>query len=146
MPSRKLRLVHELCHSRASLERRASTALGTRSTKVIPCRNVPAVRSVKFILAYSLGLIRDSHARRHTMFYTTLASVMLLFIGSVLIDRVLREHPLWFVAWWGLCAWLMVASLLLALFDILMIRSAARKARRDLARKVLAQEPDDHPS
>ena len=104
------------------------------------------MRSIRFILAYSLGLIRDSQTRRHTMFYTTLGSVMLLFVGSVLIDHVLREHPFWFIAWWGLCAWLMVASLLLAVFDILMIRAAARKARRDMARKVLAQEPDDHPS
>jgi len=134
------------CAIRAQASADSIAPLGTRSTEVVTCPKVHAVRSVKFILAYSLGLIRDSHARRQSMFYTTLGSVMLLFIGAVLIDRVLREHPLWFVAWWGLCAWLMVASLLLALFDILMIRSAARKARRDLARKVLAQEPDDHPS
>jgi hypothetical protein len=104
------------------------------------------VRSFKFLLAYTLGLIRDSQARRATMFYTTLGSVLLLFVGSVLLDSVLRAHPLWFVAWWAVCAWLMVASLLLALFDILMIRAAARRARRELARKVLAQETDDHAS
>jgi hypothetical protein len=104
------------------------------------------VRSIKFILAYTLGLIRDSRARRQTMFYTTLGSVLLLFVGSVLIDRTLKEHPLWFIAWWGTCAWLMIASLLLAVFDILMIRAAARRARRKLARKVLVEEPDDHAS
>ena len=80
------------------------------------------------------------------MFYTTLGSVLLLFVGSVLIDRTLKEHPLWFIAWWGTCAWLMIASLLLAVFDILMIRAAARRARRKLARKVLVEEPDDHAS
>jgi len=78
------------------------------------------------------------------MFYTTLGSVLLLFVGFAMLDRTLREHPYWFVVWWGLCAWLMVSSLLLAIFDILMIRSAARKARRELARKVLTQELDDH--
>ena len=80
------------------------------------------------------------------MFYTTLGSVLLLFIGSALIDGFLRQHPLWFIAWWGLCAWLMLASLLLAVFDILMIRAAARRARRELARKVLAEDSDDHAS
>ncbi len=102
------------------------------------------MRSIKFLLAYTLGLIRDSQTRRNTMFYTTLGSVVLLFVGAVLIDRNLREHPVWFIVWWGACAWLMIASLLLALFDILTIRAAARRARRELARKVLAQDPDDH--
>jgi len=104
------------------------------------------VRSIRFILAYTVGVLRDSRARRTTMFYTTLGSVLLLFIGAVLIDHVLRDHPLCFIAWWGMCAWLMLASLLLAVFDILLIRAAARRARRELARKILAQQPDDHPS
>jgi hypothetical protein len=104
------------------------------------------VRSIKFLLAYTLGLIRDSRARRNVMFYTTLGSVLLLFVGAVMIDINPREHPIWFFGWWGMCAWLMFASVLLALFDILMIRAAARRARRELARKVLAEEPDDHTS
>jgi len=103
------------------------------------------VRSIKFILAYTLGLIRDSQARRTTMFYTTLGSLLLLFIGSALIDNTLRQNPWGFILWWGACAWLMLASLLLSVFDILMIRAAARRARRELARKVLAQDPDDQP-
>ena len=80
------------------------------------------------------------------MFYTTLASVLLLFVGAVLLDSVLREHPLWFVGWWTVCAWLMLTSLLLAVFDILIIRAAARRARRELARKILVEKSDDHAS
>jgi hypothetical protein len=78
------------------------------------------------------------------MFYASLGSVLMVFIGAVVIDHTLRQHPLGFVLWWAACAWLMLASLLLAVFDILVIRAAGRRARRDLARKILEEKrPDD---
>jgi hypothetical protein len=76
------------------------------------------------------------------MFYTSLGSLLMLFVGAVLIDRALREHPISFILWWGACAWLMLTSLLLALFDILLIRVAARRERRELARRIFKE---DHP-
>jgi hypothetical protein len=77
------------------------------------------------------------------MFYTSLGSVLMVFSGAVLIDRVLREHPIAFVVWWAACAWLMLSSLLLALFDMLLIRVAARRARRELARRIFKEDHAD---
>lgn len=76
------------------------------------------------------------------MFYCSLGSVLMLFVGSVLIDGALRQYPIAFVIWWAACAWLMLASLLLAVFDMLAIRATARRERRDLARRIFK---DDHP-
>jgi hypothetical protein len=101
--------------------------------------NNPFVRS---ILQLTKVFIRDQGLRRSMMFYTSLGSLLMLFVGAVLIDRTLREHPVSFIIWWGACAWLMFTSLLLALLDILSIRAAARRERRELARRIFKE---DHP-
>lgn len=77
------------------------------------------------------------------MFYCSLGSVFMLFAGAVVIDRTLRQHPVVFVIWWGACAWLMLTSLLLAVFDMLAIRLAARRERRDLARRIFKENHPD---
>jgi len=77
------------------------------------------------------------------MFYCSLGSVLMLFVGAVLLDATLRVHPIVFICWWAVCAWLMLASLLLALFDMLVIRSTARRERRDLARRIFDENHPD---
>lgn len=77
------------------------------------------------------------------MFYCSLGSVLMLFVGSVLIDSTLRSHLIAFVIWWAACAWLMLTSLLLAVFDMLAIRMAARRERRELARRIFKE---NHPN
>jgi hypothetical protein len=69
--------------------------------------------------------------------------MLMLFVGSVFIDSALRAKPLFFVLWWGACAWLMFASLMLALFDMLLIRAAARRERRELARRIFKEKHPD---
>ena len=107
---------------------------------------VAAVPSPKFILQLTQGLRRDARTRRTMMFYTTLASLVLLFLGATVLDARLVAHPFWFVAWWGVCAWLMLAAVLLAVFDLLMLRVAARRAKRDLAKKVFTEKDDQNAS
>ena len=77
------------------------------------------------------------------MFYTTLGALLLVALGSTLLASTLGEHILAFLAWWGACAWLLLATVLLALFDLLSIRTAARRARRELAREILARENEN---
>jgi hypothetical protein len=101
---------------------------------------VPSPRS---IIQLTRAFIRDLRLRRLMMFYTSLGSVLMLFVGAVLIDRTLRQHPIAFVLWWAACAWLMLTSLLLALFDMLLIRAAARHERRNLARRIFDENHPD---
>jgi hypothetical protein len=101
---------------------------------------VPSPRS---ILQLTRAFIRDQRLRRSLMFYLSLGSVLMVFVGGVLIDRTLRDKPIAFIVWWAVCAWLMLSSLLLALFDMLAIRAAARRERRELARRIFNE---DHPN
>jgi hypothetical protein len=100
------------------------------------------VPSPKFILLLTRGLIREARTRRTMMFYLTLGSLTLLFAGATLLEGWLGAHPLFFVAWWGVCAWFMVAAVLLAVFDLLLVRAAARRERRELAKKILSHRDD----
>jgi hypothetical protein len=105
--------------------------------------NNPPVPSPRSILQLTRAFIREQRLRRSMMFYTSLGSVLMLFVGAVVIDGTLREKPVVFVIWWAVCAWLMLTSLLLALFDMLAIRAAARRARRDLARQIFKENHPD---
>lgn len=81
--------------------------------------------------------------RRSLMFYTALAATLMVFGGSVLIAGFLRDHPLVFLVFWAVCAWLTIASVLLAVFDILVLRAAARAERKKLQREIF---DDDKPA
>lgn len=106
------------------------------------------MRGLKFILAYTIGVIRDPRLRRQTMFYGMVVALLLLFGGATFLDTPLRQHVWMFAGYWFACAWLTLAVLLLALYDMVAIRVAARRARRQLEREYLAQHPpdDENPS
>ena len=106
---------------------------------------------MKWILLITKGLIREQHARRQCMFSLTLAALVGLLLGSTLLQGWLREHVLMFVLYWAGIAWLTLAVALLALFDLLLLRSAEKKERRllkqMLVRAALEEESDrDDPS
>ncbi len=92
---------------------------------------------VQLILQLSRAFLRDARARRTLMFYGVIIALVLLFIGATFLDDWPREHPVWFVGYWAVCAWLTLAVVLLATFDMLVLRAAARKERQRLARQVL---------
>ena len=66
-----------------------------------------------------------------------LSALVMLFLGATFLDGWLREHPSLFILYWLACAWATMTGLLLALFDMLMIRGAARKEQRRLAEEHL---------
>ncbi len=91
--------------------------------------------SVPSFAAHSArGIIRDGGARRKMMLGTLAVAVVMVIAGSTVLDEVLnhREHAFRFIAYWLTCAWFTVATLLLAVFDTLMLRAQARAARRKL--------------
>jgi hypothetical protein len=77
------------------------------------------------------------------MFYIALAAVLMVFIGGVLIDPFLRTRPFLFIVFWGVCSWLTISAILLAVFDMLVVRAEGLAARRRLERDMLTDEEQD---
>ncbi len=93
------------------------------------------------------GLIRDQGTRRRVMFAAVAFAIGLLIAGVTVLEPVLdhREHPVWFILFWFACAWLTVLALLLALFDVLIVRAQARVARKVLGRELPGARTQDSP-
>jgi hypothetical protein len=98
---------------------------------------------VPFALHATRGVIRDQTVRRKVMFILLLAALLLLFAGSTFLVPFLnpREHLGWALFFWMVCIWLTLTALLLALYDLLMVRRAARVEQRELARR--GAQPND---
>jgi|SRR5947207_6404486 len=92
------------------------------------------LKTASFAVHASRGLIRDARTRRKAMVLILTTALLLMVLGSTLLQTTLnpREHPGWFIFFWILCAWFTVTAILLAAFDLLMLRSEARKAQRAL--------------
>ena len=96
------------------------------------------LKIVSFAIHSARGVIRDQSTRRWVMFITLVIAMLMLFSGTTFLQPLLspREHPGWFVLFWLACAWLTLTALLLALFDLLMLRVQDRVARKILREKV----------
>jgi hypothetical protein len=94
------------------------------------------------ILLVTRGIILDPRSRRWSMFILLLVALLMLFAGSSFLSGAL-DTPMSFLLYWGVCAWLTLAALLLALWDILLLRAAARRERRKLEKHVLDHPPDE---
>lgn len=92
------------------------------------------LRTVAFIVHASRGVIRDQRVRRKAMFVLLAMAVALLISGATFLQSLLspREHPGWFVFFWVACAWLAIAAMLLAIFDMLIVKRDQRRAEREL--------------
>jgi hypothetical protein len=96
--------------------------------------NEKPLRTLSFVIHATLGVIRDPITRRKTMFVLLVVALVLLFSGSTFLQAPLnpREHPFWFIFFWVVCAWVTVTAMLLAIFDLLMVRLEARRAARQV--------------
>ena len=105
------------------------------------------LRSASFVIHATRGVIRDHNMRRKTMFVLVLVAMILLFAGSTFLQALLnwRAHPVWFVFYWLICAWLTLTAILLALFDILVVRAQARKLEKSLRVQMASKETPDSP-
>ncbi len=99
---------------------------------------------LRMILLMTRGIILDPRTRRWAMFVLLMAALFMLFAGSTFLANAL-PMPWTFIIYWGICAWLTLAALLLALFDILILRVAARRERRLLEKKFTKPEDVDEP-
>ena len=92
------------------------------------------LRVAPFAVHATRGLLRDQQARRKTMAITLIIAVVFTIAGLTVLRPWLdpQEHPWRFILYWLVCAWEIVLVLLLALFDMLMVRAQTRAAKRVL--------------
>jgi biotin transporter BioY len=92
------------------------------------------LQAASFAIHAARGVIRDQRTRRWVM--VTLLGVAMVqnILGITVLNEVLSPHvrPFWFTGYWFICAWLTITAILLAMFDLLLVRSEERKARRNL--------------
>jgi protein-S-isoprenylcysteine O-methyltransferase Ste14 len=100
---------------------------------------------LSFVVHATRGVIRDQNTRRKTMFVVLVVALVLLFSGSTFLRSLLnpREHLGWFMFYWLVCAWLTVTAMLLALFDMLVVRARARNDGKTLRNKLAETESSD---
>lgn len=103
---------------------------------------------LKLILQISKGLIRDPATRRTVMFYAVLAALVMLFVGATLLWGLLVSNKWLFVFYWFACAWITILAAGLAMFDLLLVRAEARRARKrleaEIMRGVRHRDGEDH--
>ncbi|HEY1770979.1 MAG TPA: hypothetical protein VGG02_12070 [Chthoniobacterales bacterium] len=101
------------------------------------------LRLFSFAAHAARGLVRDQAMRRKAMFAVMLGALLMLSCGSTFLAPALNPHerPGRFIFYWLVCGWLTFTVVLLALFDLLMVRAKGRAKRRTLARKLA--ESDD---
>jgi hypothetical protein len=90
------------------------------------------------------GLLRDPLMRRKLMFWITLAAVAMTAVGWVFFsdEAWIRQHFWGAVIFWGICGWLLLTTMLLALFDILAIRAMHRATRRAMEKQFFKEETE----
>ena len=78
------------------------------------------------------------------MFAILALAVLMLVAGSTFLKDTLdhRIHGAWFIIFWLACGWLTVTALLLALFDLLIMRAQGRAARKALGKQFSSPPPE----
>ena len=98
------------------------------------------LRTTSFVVHATRGVIRDQNTRRKAMLLLLAVALLLLISGFTFLQSALnsREHPWRVIFFWIVCIWLTFTALLLALFDLLVLRLQARRAERELREKLEA--------
>src|SRR5438270_5760896 len=87
-----------------------------------------------FVIHVTRGVVRDQRTRRLVMVIILVAAILLIVSGATVLQGPLNPHerPGWFIFFWLVCAWLTVTAILIAVFDLLILTSAGRKAERTM--------------
>ncbi len=98
------------------------------------------LHAVSFVVHATRGLIRDQNTRRKAMLFLLMLALLLLILGFTFLQPALnpQEHPWCVIFFWIVCIWLTFTALLLALFDLLVLRLQARRAERALRERLKA--------
>ena len=96
------------------------------------------LQTTSFVVHATRGVIRDQKTRRKAMVLLLALAVLMLLAGFTVFQSALnpREHPWFVVLFWVACIWLTFTAMLLAFFDLLIIRLEARRVQRALREKL----------
>ena len=102
------------------------------------------LETVSFVAHATRGIIHDQRTRRKAMVVLLALAVLMLAAGFTLFQSALnpREHPWFVILFWLACVWLTFTAMLLAIFDLVVIRSEARRAQRALREKLGTDAPN----
>ncbi|MBA2622636.1 MAG: hypothetical protein H0U88_03315 [Chthoniobacterales bacterium] len=102
------------------------------------------LRTVSFIVHATRGVIRDRSFRRKVMAALLVLAGLMLTGGSAFLRDALapQEHAVRFILYWLACAWLTITALLLAIFDLLIVRAESRAARKRMKEQFPARAAD----
>jgi uncharacterized membrane protein len=96
------------------------------------------LETVSFVVHATRGVIRDQRTRRKAMVVLLALAVLMLLAGFTVFQSALnpRDHPWFVILFWIVCVWFTFTALLLALFDLLIVRLETRRAQRALREKL----------
>jgi len=91
-----------------------------------------------FAVQATRGVLRDPRVRRKTMAILLVTALILIALGVTGGKAWFEphEHPARFILFWFACGWITLTALLLALLDLLVVRTEARRARKALRAEV----------
>lgn len=100
-----------------------------------------------FTVHATRGLLRDQQSRRKTMAISLIIAVVLMVAGLTVLRPWLdpHEYPWRFILYWLVVAWETVLVLLLALFDLLMVRAQTRAAKKLLEEQFRKRSAPESP-
>lgn len=100
------------------------------------------LETVSFVVHATRGVIRDQKTRRKAMVFCLGLAVLMLMVGFTIFQTALnpREHPWFVIIFWIACVWFTFTAMLLAIFDLLIIRTEARRAQRALRKGLEASD------
>jgi hypothetical protein len=106
------------------------------------------LHTTSFIVHATRGMIRDQSTRRKAMLIVLAIALLLLIAGFTFLQPALnpQEHPWRVLFFWIVCIWLTFTALLLALFDLLIVRLQARRAERELRERLKSDAAKSSPS
>jgi hypothetical protein len=88
-------------------------------------------------------LVIHQAGRRSAMFYLLAIALGFVLVGGILFPGWLRARPMVFIFFWLACASLTLIALVLACFDLILVRVASRVAQRALRAQYRIEE-DPH--
>jgi len=97
---------------------------------------------LRTIILITRGILQEARSRRGAMSILLVAALLMIAAGSTFLAPDLVV-PFRFLLYWGICGWFTLTALLLALWDMILLRIAARRERRALEKTML---DDGHPA
>jgi RsiW-degrading membrane proteinase PrsW (M82 family) len=96
------------------------------------------LQTVSFVVHATRGVIRNQNTRRKATLFLLALVLVLLILGFTFLQPTLNphEHPWRVILFWIVCIWLTFTAMLLALFDLLVLRLEVRRGAARLAREV----------